>query len=95
MMSQAIWKLNGHLDFLVNNSGGQFFSAAEKFSLKGWNAVIETNLTGTFLVSREGQLNPVAVLITAQMPGVCSVVYYIVALLPHFAVRQYLLTVVD
>ena len=45
---------HGRIDFLVNNGGGQFPSPAENFSLKGWNAVIETNLTGTFLVSREG-----------------------------------------
>jgi NAD(P)-dependent dehydrogenase (short-subunit alcohol dehydrogenase family) len=38
----------------VNNGGGQFPSPAANFSLKGWNAVIETNLTGTFLMSREG-----------------------------------------
>lgn len=43
----------GKLDFLVNNGGGQFPSPAADMSLKGWNAVIETNLTGTFLVSRE------------------------------------------
>eukprot|EP00088_Acartia_fossae_P033118 TRINITY_DN3389_c0_g1_i5.p1 TRINITY_DN3389_c0_g1~~TRINITY_DN3389_c0_g1_i5.p1 ORF type:complete len:205 (+),score=41.96 TRINITY_DN3389_c0_g1_i5:280-894(+) len=41
------------IDFLVNNGGGQFPSPAADFSLKGWNAVIETNLTGTYLVSRE------------------------------------------
>ena len=45
-----------HLDFLVNNGGGQFLSPASTFSLKGWNAVIETNLTGAFLCCREGEL---------------------------------------
>ncbi|XP_052090990.1 peroxisomal trans-2-enoyl-CoA reductase-like isoform X1 [Mytilus californianus] len=43
----------GKLDFLINNGGGQFPARAESFSLKGWNAVIETNLTGTFLCCRE------------------------------------------
>lgn len=38
----------GHLDFLVNNGGGQFLSRAEDISEKGWDAVIETNLKGTF-----------------------------------------------
>lgn len=38
---------------LVNNAGGQFLSPAEMISLKGWQAVIETNLTGTFLMCRE------------------------------------------
>ena len=43
----------GGLDYLVCNAGGQFPSRAHKISLKGWNAVIETNLTGTFLCCRE------------------------------------------
>ncbi len=38
---------------LVNNAGGQFVSPAEMISLKGWRAVVETNLTGTFLMCRE------------------------------------------
>ncbi|CAI5762715.1 Uncharacterized protein PODLI_1B036531 [Podarcis lilfordi] len=40
--------LHGRIDFLVNNGGGQFPSPAEAISSKGWNAVVETNLTGTF-----------------------------------------------
>ena len=43
----------GGLDGLVNNAGGQFLSPAEMISLKGWRAVVETNLTGTFLMCRE------------------------------------------
>ncbi len=43
----------GTLDYLVNNGGGQFPSMTHDISLKGWNAVIDTNLTGTFLVSKE------------------------------------------
>jgi citronellol/citronellal dehydrogenase len=38
---------------LVNNAGGQYPSPAELINLKGWNAVISTNLTGTFLMCRE------------------------------------------
>lgn len=43
----------GRLDYLVNNAGGQFPSPAEKISNKGWHAVIDTNLTGTFTMTRE------------------------------------------
>ncbi|KAF4094453.1 hypothetical protein AMELA_G00015160 [Ameiurus melas] len=43
----------GRIDYLVNNGGGQFSSPAANMSLKGWNAVIDTNLTGTFLCCRE------------------------------------------
>ncbi len=42
----------GRVDGLVNNGGGQFMSPAEAISSKGWHAVIETNLTGTFYMSR-------------------------------------------
>ena len=41
---------------LVNNAGGQFMAAAEKINKKGWHAVVETNLTGTFMLSRAAYL---------------------------------------
>ena len=47
VMQQA-WSRFGDLDFLVNNAGGQFPQAALDFSVKGWNAVIDTNLNGTW-----------------------------------------------
>lgn len=43
----------GRIDFLVNNGGGQFSSPAEHMSAKGWKAVIDTNLTGTFHCCKE------------------------------------------
>jgi citronellol/citronellal dehydrogenase len=42
----------GRVDGLVNNAGGQFMSPAEAISPKGWHAVVETNLTGTFSMTR-------------------------------------------
>lgn len=41
------------IDILVNNGGGQFPSPAEMINRKGWHAVIETNLTGTFFLTQE------------------------------------------
>lgn len=38
----------GGLDVLVNNAGGQFPQPALDYSVKGWNAVIDTNLNGTW-----------------------------------------------
>ncbi len=35
-------------DLLVNSAGGQFPQAAIDYTEKGWRAVIDTNLTGTF-----------------------------------------------
>jgi len=36
------------IDILINNAGGQFPQRARDFKPKGWNAVIDTNLTGTW-----------------------------------------------
>ena len=46
-------KSNSHnLDILINNAGGQFLSAAEDISEKGWNAVVNNNLNGTWYMSQ-------------------------------------------
>ena len=50
---QFVVRTCGSLDLLVNNAGGQFISPAEDISRRGFSAVVETNLTGTFLMCRE------------------------------------------
>ncbi|MGY3528031.1 SDR family oxidoreductase [Bradyrhizobium sp. USDA 4452] len=47
-MFDALWTAHGRIDHLVNSAGGQFPQAAIDFSIKGWNAVINTNLNGTW-----------------------------------------------
>jgi citronellol/citronellal dehydrogenase len=44
----ALWAAHGRVDVLVNSAGGQFPQPAIDFSVKGWNAVINTNLNGTW-----------------------------------------------
>jgi citronellol/citronellal dehydrogenase len=44
----TVWRAHGRIDSLVNSAGGQFPQAAIDFSVKGWNAVINTNLDGTW-----------------------------------------------
>jgi citronellol/citronellal dehydrogenase len=44
----TIWAAHGRVDSLINSAGGQFPQAAIDFSVKGWNAVINTNLNGTW-----------------------------------------------
>lgn len=48
-----ILERHGKVDGLVNNAGGQFPARLKDISNNGWNAVVATNLTGGFLVSRE------------------------------------------
>jgi len=43
----------GRLDILVNNAGGQYPALAEYISDKGWSAVINNNLNGTFFMTRD------------------------------------------
>src|SRR5262245_38726678 len=50
---EAVLAERGAVYGLFNNGGGQFLSPADQISLKGWQAVVETNLTGTFLMCRE------------------------------------------
>ncbi len=50
---KAIVAKRGTVHGLINNAGGQFPAPAEKISQNGWEAVVRTNLTGGFLMSRE------------------------------------------
>jgi len=43
----------GRIDGLVNNAGGQYIAPLSGISAKGWGAVLDTNLTGGFLMARE------------------------------------------
>ena len=47
----------GRLDLLVNNAGGQFPAPGETINNKGWNAVINNNLNGTFYMTRDMAVN--------------------------------------
>jgi citronellol/citronellal dehydrogenase len=47
---EAVWAANGRLDILINSAGGQFPQPAIDFSVKGWNAVINTNLNGAWFM---------------------------------------------
>lgn len=80
-LMDAVWDRFGAIDALVNNAGGQFPQAAIDFTAKGWNAVIDTNLNGTWTMMQsaarrwrdKGQAgNIVNIVATFQrgMPGV-------------------------
>jgi len=77
----AVWQRFGTLDLVVNNAGGQFPQAAIEFSVKGWNAVVDTNLNGTWYMmqqaarrwrdaGRGGAIVNIVAVVWRGMPGV-------------------------
>jgi len=75
----------GRLDYVVNNAGGQFPQNAIDYAPKGWMAVVNNNLNGTwFMMQRAaqywrdqktpGSIVNVVVVIERGMPGVAHTV---------------------
>jgi citronellol/citronellal dehydrogenase len=73
------------VDILVNSAGGQFPQPAIDFSVKGWNAVVNTNLNGTWYMmqgaargwrdqGRGGSIVNVVVVTTHGLYGVAHTV---------------------
>ncbi|MDG3582213.1 3-oxoacyl-ACP reductase FabG [Galbibacter pacificus] len=52
-MFNKVYETYGNLDILVSNAGIQRDAPIEKMTLKDWETVIRTNLTGAFLCSRQ------------------------------------------
>ena len=50
---QTAGDLHGRLDILVNNAGISLGVPTDRIELRDWQRVIDTNLTGAFLCSRE------------------------------------------
>ena len=55
-LMHEVWSEFGRLDVLVNNAGGQFPQKALDFTVKGWKAVIDTNLNGTWYMMQQAAL---------------------------------------
>jgi len=71
----------GGIDILINNAGGQFPQSAIDFSAKGWHAVVDTNLNGTWAMmqsaarvwrdaKRSGSIVNIVTVVDRGMPGV-------------------------
>ncbi|MHB1653579.1 MAG: SDR family NAD(P)-dependent oxidoreductase [Desulfitobacteriaceae bacterium] len=43
----------GSIDILINGAGTNIWQRAEEFSVENWDKVVDINLKGTFIVSRE------------------------------------------
>lgn len=70
----------GTVDFLVNNAGGQFASPALKISKKGFHAVVDLNLQGTWLMTsayahqlihtgKRGKIINIVLCLASGLPG--------------------------
>ena len=51
-LGEMIQETIGGLDILINNAGGQFPAPSNVIAQKGWAAVINNNLNGTFYMSQ-------------------------------------------
>ena len=51
-LRDAALKAFGKIDILINNSGAAWGAPTEDYPLKGWQKVINVNVTGTFLCSQ-------------------------------------------
>jgi len=82
---QRIHSEFGRLDYVVNNAGGQFPQSAIDFPPKGWTAVINNNLNGTWYmmqraaqywrdVKTPGSIVNIVVVTERGMPGVAHTV---------------------
>ncbi len=79
-LGEMVRQRSGQVDLLVNNAGGQFAQRARDFSPKGWQAVIDTNLTGTWnmtqvfgtqmLDGRGGSIVQIIAVVGRGFPGI-------------------------
>ena len=78
-LAERAHALFGGVDMLVNNAGGQFPSPARAIRPKGWHAVVDLNLNGTWhmtqvfgermLAGRGGSITNVIAVIGRGFPG--------------------------
>lgn len=53
LYAQALEKLGGRLDILLNGAGIQFRCKAEDFPAQQWNKILDINLTAVFLLAQQ------------------------------------------
>jgi citronellol/citronellal dehydrogenase len=78
-----VWERHGRLDVLVNNAGGQFALAATEITPKGWSAVIETILYGTWYASQAAARRWIGARASGSIINVTTTPGFVAAGIPH------------
>jgi NAD(P)-dependent dehydrogenase (short-subunit alcohol dehydrogenase family) len=78
-----VWERHGKLDVLVNNAGGQFALAATEITPKGWSAVVETILHGTWYASQAAAKRWIAERAAGSIVNVTTAPGLVAAGIPH------------
>ena len=74
---EQVWERFGRIDVLINSAGTSWWGLPEEIPLSGWQKVMDVNVTGTFLCSREVARRMIATGAPGSIINVASVGAYL------------------